>query len=465
MILGASGSGKSTLLRAVAGLQPLDAGHVALDGVDVTARAAAPARRGPDVPGPRPVPAPRRRRQRRLRPADAGSPGARRPRRGSPSCSTLVGLPGTERRAIQTLSGGEQQRVALARSLAPGAVACSCSTSRSARSTGRCASGSSSSCASSSTSSHLTVVAVTHDQRRRSPSPTGSWSSTRGRVLQTGTPAAVWGAPDQRAGGAAPRLHQRGAGRGRRTAACTPRGATSVPPARTPRPCSSGPRACALDPAGPDRGDRGRQHLRRRSGAGARRRRRGPGPRGRGRRAPRPPPWGRRCGCGSTRPPSRRSLPDRPGSVDPWRHPYDAESRSRDLQSSALHADHLSRAPPPPRRPRRRPRGRRGGVGRARAGPGRRAPHHASRPPPRPSPSSRCPPIEIDHHHRSRRTPTIPGAVRGAARGAGAGRARHGARPRARARRVRRAGRSHRAPAAARGRGRGRRRSRPPTRR
>ena len=36
VLLGASGSGKSTLLRLIAGLLPLDAGRIALDGRDVT---------------------------------------------------------------------------------------------------------------------------------------------------------------------------------------------------------------------------------------------------------------------------------------------------------------------------------------------------------------------------------------------------------------------------------------------
>ena len=60
-VLGPSGSGKSTLLRAVAGLQPLDAGSIEIDGRDLARRPRPPARRRPDVPGPRAVPAPRRR--------------------------------------------------------------------------------------------------------------------------------------------------------------------------------------------------------------------------------------------------------------------------------------------------------------------------------------------------------------------------------------------------------------------
>ncbi|WP_329270325.1 ABC transporter ATP-binding protein [Streptomyces sp. NBC_01451] len=117
-VLGPSGSGKSTLLRAVAGLQPLDAGRVLLDGRDL---AGVPAHRrevglmfqdhqlfpqrdvGGNVAfGLRMHHVPRAQRDVRVR-----------------ELLELVGLPGAEGRAVAALSGGEQQRVALARALAP----------------------------------------------------------------------------------------------------------------------------------------------------------------------------------------------------------------------------------------------------------------------------------------------------------------------------------------------------------
>ena len=117
-ILGPSGCGKSTLLRAVAGLEPTDAGHVAWDGTDL---AATPVhRRGfglvfqdgqlfahRDVSG-----------NVAFGLQMAGVPPRERAKRVA-DLLELVGLAGFEHRAVTTLSGGEQQRVALARALAP----------------------------------------------------------------------------------------------------------------------------------------------------------------------------------------------------------------------------------------------------------------------------------------------------------------------------------------------------------
>ena len=117
-LLGPSGCGKSTLLRAIAGLEPLAAGTISLDGDDITAvspevrpfglmfqdHALFPHRDvGQNV-------------EFGLRMNEVAS-ATRRERVGE--LLELVGLAGYERRAVTTLSGGEAQRVALARALAP----------------------------------------------------------------------------------------------------------------------------------------------------------------------------------------------------------------------------------------------------------------------------------------------------------------------------------------------------------
>ncbi|MEU3062573.1 ABC transporter ATP-binding protein [Streptomyces subrutilus] len=117
-VLGPSGSGKSTLLRVVAGLQPVSAGRVLLDGAD---QAAVPVhRRGVGLMFQDHQLFPHR---------DVGGNVAFGLRmRGSARTAyrprvaellDLVGLPGAQGRAVASLSGGEQQRVALARALAP----------------------------------------------------------------------------------------------------------------------------------------------------------------------------------------------------------------------------------------------------------------------------------------------------------------------------------------------------------
>jgi thiamine transport system ATP-binding protein len=120
VVLGPSGSGKSTLLRSIAGLQDLDAGSVSIDGVDVTTTPVHARGVGLMFQDGLLFPhlsvgdniayglvmrgMPRRERELRVE-----------------QLLELVGLGGTVTadRRVTELSGGEQQRVALARSLAP----------------------------------------------------------------------------------------------------------------------------------------------------------------------------------------------------------------------------------------------------------------------------------------------------------------------------------------------------------
>ncbi len=116
-LLGASGSGKSTLLNVIAGLQAVDAGHVAFDGQNV--ERLAPQKRNVGVVFQSYALFPH------LSIGDnVAFPllAARRPvkerRAVAEEMLALVQLPGMADRSPASLSGGQRQRVALARALA-----------------------------------------------------------------------------------------------------------------------------------------------------------------------------------------------------------------------------------------------------------------------------------------------------------------------------------------------------------
>jgi len=113
-VLGPSGSGKSTLLRTIAGLEPADAGSISWDGQPLNA--VPPHARGFGLMF----------QDYALFPhmtvgANVAFGIEGRPDVDDRTSEVLdwVGLAGYEHRSVGRLSGGEQQRVALARSLAP----------------------------------------------------------------------------------------------------------------------------------------------------------------------------------------------------------------------------------------------------------------------------------------------------------------------------------------------------------
>lgn len=115
-LLGASGSGKSSLLRGIAGLEPLAAGRIRWDGTDLTGVPVH--KRGFGVMFQDGQLFPHRDVGGNVAYGIAHLPKQQRRDRVA-ALLDVVGLAGFEDRAITSLSGGQAQRVALARSLAP----------------------------------------------------------------------------------------------------------------------------------------------------------------------------------------------------------------------------------------------------------------------------------------------------------------------------------------------------------
>ncbi len=115
-LLGASGSGKSSLLRAIAGLEPLASGRLTWDGRDISTTPTHKRNFGLMFQDPALFPS--------LNVGRNVAYGLHRTPRGQRQAIVeeyleLVGLPGFAGRKVTELSGGQAQRVALARSLAP----------------------------------------------------------------------------------------------------------------------------------------------------------------------------------------------------------------------------------------------------------------------------------------------------------------------------------------------------------
>jgi len=116
VLVGPSGCGKSSLLRLIAGLDPIASGHIVLDGRDVTSLV--PERRRIGLVFQDHALFPHRRIDQNIA-FGLGRLERRERSRRVDELLELVRLPGMAKRYPHELSGGEQQRIALARALAP----------------------------------------------------------------------------------------------------------------------------------------------------------------------------------------------------------------------------------------------------------------------------------------------------------------------------------------------------------
>nr|WP_255622830.1 ABC transporter ATP-binding protein [Tessaracoccus sp. OS52] len=193
-LLGPSGSGKSTLLRAIIGLAKLDGGSVHWDGADLTGVKVHRRNFGfvfqdgqlfPNLDVGRNI--------------AYGLEKWGRKAKGDRvrEMLDLVGLPGYEKRKVTELSGGEAQRVALARSLAPAPRALLLDEPLSALDTGlrRHLAGEVSRII---REVGITAIYVTHDQEEASMVGDTVGVIAQGRLLQRAEPDVLWRRPASR---------------------------------------------------------------------------------------------------------------------------------------------------------------------------------------------------------------------------------------------------------------------------
>lgn len=191
VLLGASGSGKSSILRAIAGLEPLAGGGVFWGDDDL---AAVPVhKRGFGLVFQDGQLFPTMSVGKNIAYGLAKMPKAEQRRRVA-DLLELVGLPGYERRKVTELSGGQAQRVALARSLAPAPRALLLDEPLSALDTAlrrRL----SADLRRILTQAHTTALYVTHDQEEAFTVADRIAVLDEGRLLQLDTPERLWRHP------------------------------------------------------------------------------------------------------------------------------------------------------------------------------------------------------------------------------------------------------------------------------